>query len=142
MNTVATDLRNAALVIEHAGWTQGSDVDWETGGVCAVGSLNLATRFKLARICEVGHHDAPSLWTQQTTSAYGQAETLRRAKAAEKWLERFTDGGLITEWNDEEGRSAVEVTALMREAADWWDITERQLAATQADHELAGGPQQ
>jgi hypothetical protein len=45
----AADLRNAALVIKHAGHFQGALVDRHTGAVCAVGGVELATYKRLVQ---------------------------------------------------------------------------------------------
>lgn len=47
--TVAADLRNAALVMEHLGASSGGFVDSETATVCLDGALMLATNAKLLR---------------------------------------------------------------------------------------------
>lgn len=43
----AADLRNAALVVKHAGHFQGALVDRHSGAVCAVGGIELATYKRL-----------------------------------------------------------------------------------------------
>lgn len=144
MNTVASDLRNAALVIEYAGWTQGTEVDCVDGSVCAVGSIGLATRTKLVKIAVSNDSQARPVttWTQAPVTEV-DGEMLRRYSAAERWLDRFIeDGESVTGWNDDPERTDYEVIELMRLAADGWDMAENALVATQADHELAGGPQQ
>lgn len=50
LETGASDLRNAALVVEHAGHTKGGLVDYDLGTVCAVGAIDLATFRRLAHI--------------------------------------------------------------------------------------------
>lgn len=47
-DTPASDLRNAALVIEQ-GWTRGAMVNEHNGGVCALGAIRLATGTRLVR---------------------------------------------------------------------------------------------
>lgn len=45
--TAAADLRNAALVLKHAGHYQGALVSQCTGAVCQIGAIDLATYRKL-----------------------------------------------------------------------------------------------
>lgn len=57
LDDTAWDLRNAALVVEHAGHTQGCNVLTTTGEVCAAASIELATHSKLVTIM-------PGHWNQ------------------------------------------------------------------------------
>jgi len=50
LETGASDLRNAALVVEHAGHTKGTLFDHEHGTVCAAGAIDLATYRRLGYI--------------------------------------------------------------------------------------------
>lgn len=89
--TTADVLRHAALLIEERGWAQG---DYEVDGrLCLLGSLNVATD---------GHS-----WS-----------TAMLANEACFFMIR---GGIGAEWNDEPGRTAAEVTAALRTAADRWE---------------------
>lgn len=47
LEEAAADLRNAALVVSHAGHAKHSLVDFITGGVCAAGAVEVATFKKL-----------------------------------------------------------------------------------------------
>lgn len=55
----AADLRNAALVIQHASYTDNSFVNPHSGGVCLHGAIKLATTSKLgyAPLCNAPNCD-------------------------------------------------------------------------------------
>lgn len=56
LDEAAWDLRNAALVVEHAGHTQGRNVLASTGEVCAAASIDLATHSKLVTMMPGSWH--------------------------------------------------------------------------------------
>lgn len=47
LDSAAWDLRNAALVVEHCGHAKTTLLNSQTGGVCAAGAIDLATKAKL-----------------------------------------------------------------------------------------------
>lgn len=102
-----TDLRNAADVIERDGWHQGAYFQPEDGNgsggcrVCASGAINTAVH---------GFAWPPIFDTSER----------ERADAAWYAASTFADGpwGSIVLWNDEPGRTAEEVIAALRGAAD------------------------
>jgi hypothetical protein len=93
---VAADLRAAAEVLERDGWTQGVYHDLESGCRCAQGALDSI----------YGAHEAEG--------SYDQAVE----EAANDHLAAVIGTPRIISWNDEPGRTADEVIAALRAAAD------------------------
>lgn len=91
INRIAVDLRNAAAVLERDGWTQGVFEDAKTGCRCAVGAIRFASNGSSMRIT-------------------------KRSLAALSLLEARV--GRVPEWNDAERRTAQQVIAEIRAAAD------------------------
>lgn len=138
---VSADLRNAALVMEHAGWTRNFEVEPGYGAVCAVGSIYLATRARLIHKHGFGWKYVPYGATPEEMH-----ERNRRAAEAENWLQSIiaadTDYDDVPQWNDNEDLTREDVVATMREAADEWDrLQQAEAAPVQAELDLAGGPQ-
>lgn len=113
---VAADLRAAADVLERDGWVQGIYHDVIDGSVChcAEGAIALA----------IGQHvhsdDVPGddytfldmgWWARTSKTLWARRE------AAEGALQVLTDGDVV-HWNDAPGRTAAEVIAALRAAAD------------------------
>jgi hypothetical protein len=91
---VAADLRAAADLLEHEGWTQGQFQDEETGCRCAAGALEAAAEEEIS-----GRWlDGIAALTQQLGISPGPISLYR--------------------WNDTPGRTADEVIAALRAAAD------------------------
>jgi arginine/ornithine N-succinyltransferase beta subunit len=97
VSQVADDLRAAADVLERDGWTQRNYVD-RGGCRCMIGALAAATR--------------EDLRTWNTV----------RVDAGRKAMRDFLHQNLAS-WNDAEGRTAAEVTAALREAANTAEAT-------------------
>ena len=95
---VAADLRAAAEVLERGGWTQGRYYRPETGCRCAIGAI----------VAVLGGHD-----TEFTIPDEAQPRWRAVEGALEAHLNHFIDI-----WNDEPGRTADEVIAALRAAAD------------------------
>ena len=114
---VAADLRAAADVLERDGWTQG-EYHRLVGNVichCAEGAVALSS----------GGHDGLHLAPLNSTGvdyslSYPGEEGDERRQAAEQALEDFLEigRGSIPIWNDKPGRTAAEVIAALRAAAD------------------------
>ena len=98
---VAADLRAAADVLERDGWTQNTNLNEETGCRCAMGAL--------AYVASNGEtsHDGVLRDTPRDI----------RLRAATGPLVDLINNG-ITMWNDTPGRTAAEVVAALRAAAD------------------------
>lgn len=98
---VAADLRAAADVLERDGWIRGSLHKLAScgGGHCALGAIHVAT----------GVVDD---WGEEAQTAY------QRAADAERLLTRHLNIGPLPAWNDRPGRTADEVIAALRDAAD------------------------
>lgn len=99
---VAADLRAAADVLERDGWTQGR-LGTADGPKCAVGSI-----YFVATDCR-----------DMGDESYVKAET-DRAEEAGRALSRQigVPRDLVPEWNDAGNRTAAEVIAALRAAAD------------------------
>lgn len=117
-NTVATDLRNAALVVEQ-GWAQDTMVDRVTGYVCADGALRLAAGAKLMRggyslfrVAPIDGHEGFG-WGPEWAGSV-------RYVQASNWMEKSL-GLRLVHWNDCYAGSSQEVADKMREAADKWE---------------------
>lgn len=140
MNTPATVLRNAALVVEH-GWTRHTYTDRYTGNVCAMGAIHLASgASKLIDVRET------SPYNYGVESIQGVGSTLADAAAAalsdELSVSRRGWHTSVTGWNDCTVACAADVAAMMRAAADRWEKWNRpaQPAPVRSELELAGGP--
>ena len=98
---VAADLRAAADVLERDGWTQG-DYHASDGCHCVVGAIEVATGY----------------WTSSRPQ-HDLSVTARRETAVDVFeavLESPAD--TVFDWNDAPGRTAAEVIAALRAAAD------------------------
>jgi hypothetical protein len=89
--TTADVLRHAALLIEERGWCQGDAVDAH-GHLCAVGALSLAM--------------------------YGDPECMIPSEISNALRRSFDSRYSVPIWNDVEGRTAAEVIAALRAAAE------------------------
>ena len=98
---VAADLRAAADVLERDGWTQGSYTD-DNGCYCAAGAVLKAMRYDLS---EGGDY-------MRAVEAFEAVlrQVLRAGSSAPE--------GAVIAWNDAAGRTAAEVIAALRAAAD------------------------
>ena len=85
---VAADLRAAADVLERDGWTQGRFYDRSTHARCAVGAIHYVVNHK----------------------------GVRAVQAREAFADHVGEMG--SSWNDAVGRTAAEVIAALRAAAD------------------------
>lgn len=103
----AADLRAAADVLEQEGWTQYEYAN-DDGCLCASGALLF--------VASEGKFRRPS---QMSDLSYRMVqETYRRWDDA-KWLASETvAGGSLVQFNDTPGRTATEVIAALRAAAD------------------------
>lgn len=135
-NTPATDLRNAAFVVEMPGnWTRGTMFNNRTGAMCAGGAIHAVTNMKIVTVDYRGTRFDP-----QAVLARGVTE---RLAAATFILMRSLDEALsIPYWNDNVVNGPEEVAAQMRLAADRWEAENPDLAQSvrQADLDLASGP--
>lgn len=146
---VSADLRNAALVMEHLGWTRAYEVAPATGKVCAVGAIYLATRSRL------DYDQGEGTWTYVPCTFDPEESYQRgdRAVQAESWLESWVTGisdyDDVPQWNDnDEDLTPEDVVATLREAADEWDqrhygdpLPYPEMPA-RSELTLAGGPTQ
>lgn len=98
---VAADLRAAADVLERNGWTQHTNFDEQTGCRCAMGALAF-----IASDGETSHDGVMR----------GTPRGVRLDAAAGQVVDLVSIG--ITVWNDADGRTAAEVIAALRSAAD------------------------
>lgn len=122
-NTPATDLRNAALVIEQ-GWVQGAVIDERTGRVCALGAVRVSTGGRLAR-------QAPGLCCPVCTAHRPYTLVggdMGRYNAAVNELARLLPYGggeaAVARYNDTflpASGGAEYMARLMRRAADRWE---------------------
>lgn len=106
--TVPEVLRRAAEVIEYRGWYQGSFQDpvgdRENCAVCALGALHVA----------VGASPAGWIMSQEQRDLLDEAE-----RAVKKLIPAPPTGyEAVPIWNDTVAKSASEVTAVLRQAAD------------------------
>jgi hypothetical protein len=130
--TPADILRNAARYLHRYGWTQGDFFNTTlTGGpafppACATGAITMAV---------YGHPTDP----RGNDPEYDDRADL--CNRAMRCLDHFLSTGdyvtdpdpfgrvcpspieVVTDWNDEEGRTLDEVTAALTDAADQWDTT-------------------
>lgn len=95
----AKDLRNAALVVQHAGYYKGSLVDVNTGMVCVVGAIELATYKRLEHRKFPGPHGDAYYGTPQRQYIDGGAY---RAEAAIIALADFVPTGLCFDCTEHE----------------------------------------
>lgn len=132
-NTPATDLRNAALVIEQVpgGWTRNTAVHPQTGGVCAMGALVLACG---AGLTHNGHvFQLGSLGTSLgATQRYEEAHHALQAE-----LRIIHGRTAVPYWNDEVAADAHAVVYTMRRAAERW---EREHVTRAAERLVGDGP--
>ena len=105
----AADLRAAADLIERDGWTQGRyHLD---GCHCALGAIATAITGDPQADPDEGIFAADADGDMKMWTRWGRATRVLR------W-QIDGPGAAISEWNDEHGRTAEEVVAKMREAAD------------------------
>lgn len=133
-NTPATDLRNAALVVEQPGtWTRDTMFAESGGRVCALGAIEVAVAAKITTLDRARFHADPLpevFWganrKRVVAATHALAGTIRPS---------------VPQWNDTVVTGPEEVAAQMRLAADRWEA-ENQLAQSvrQADLDLASGP--
>ena len=112
--TPAVTLRATALYLDRHGWCQGSYYDQAatvfTPAACLVGALGM--------VCYGGPVDAPAL--NYHDPRFGEFD------AAYAYLDRYLLDRyelVAYEFNDARGRTADEVIAALRSAADEWDRT-------------------
>lgn len=135
LDAAAADLRNAALVVEHAGHTRGTLLSL-SAEVCALGAIELSTYRKMRRNQDTGY------WAYEMTHTWTDAESYRFHNAVRVFAE-YVPGGLctfcsvtsqcltagchcderephdvVTHWNDNHCESGDTVTGLLRLAAD------------------------
>lgn len=105
--TPADVLRHVARIIEERGWCQVSSED-STGRVCIIGGIETAV------FGRVGDTKDPndSLWLDHKWPL---------VNAVRDHLDSFLDVPSTWVYNDETGRTASEVTAALRSAADAWE---------------------
>lgn len=112
--SLANVLRHAALVIEERGWTTGEPVS-PTGKVCAWGGIRVA-------VYGDGPADDPA---DIDVEAAATAVLAGFVRTYQPTLHDESDGirdiGAVAAFNDAAGRTAEEVTAALRAAADAWD---------------------
>jgi hypothetical protein len=101
--TPADVLRHAALVIEERGWTQGDFSSGEAGPYCAMGAIAVAL-------------EGDPVPTVLRNPAYS---------ALTRYLGLGQNFGRAFTWNDDDGRTAEEVTSTLRSAADAWEREHR-----------------
>jgi hypothetical protein len=127
-STPADVLRATARYIYSNGWHQGSPygpITLPGAGLppaCIEGALHVT-------LC--GHADAdtrcdatPETWRQiHHTTRVLAGHLYDTVQPADPWVDGDTpnDAQIVTDWNDEYGRTAGEVIATLREAADEWD---------------------
>lgn len=124
--SAADDLRAAADLLERDGWTQGV-YHRAVGGRCAhcaLGAVAVVTGFHRVGVpptyleeVAVGEVD----WDYaRKPDLYGTFSTpeAKRNDAAVAWVRKVIDTHLIPDWNDAPERTADEVIAALREAAD------------------------
>jgi hypothetical protein len=108
---VAADLRAAADVLERDGWTQMTVLNPTTGCRCLTGALAWAA--------SNGETSKPGLLPDFTETYNGEtASAYDRWRAACDSLRQQIDDDGVVDWNDTLGRTADEVTAALRAAAD------------------------
>ena len=112
--TPSVILRSAATYLDRHGWIQGSYYDATatvfTPAACLVGALGM--------VCYGGPVDAPAL--NYDDPGFGEFD------AAYEYLDRYLLDRcelVAYEFNDARGRTADEVIAALRSAADEWDRT-------------------
>lgn len=144
-NTPATDLRNAAFVVEMPrNWTRGTTFEPSSGRMCAGGAIHAATNMKIVTIRSSNQAKVGSSGVRFDPQAVlTEASTLEaRLLSATNALQRSLPDWNIAGWNDSVVTGPEEVAAQMRLAADQWESEHPELAQSvrQADLELAGGP--
>lgn len=121
-------LRSAADAIEQNGWTQRTDMDPNTGGVCANGALRLAVGHTSYQFGGERHViGIPADWNGDQMFAAD-----RQVQGAHKVLSRYmhdvhdygdSEASLlqpsIIQYNDKVAQSGAEVAGIMRAAAEW-----------------------
>lgn len=137
-NTPATDLRNAALVVEHCGWTQGTVLRRNSGEVCAVGAIELATDYTLV----MDDVKLPGAVIRRFNMAgTGSSREAATINALDRHLRAQRLRSHVESWNDQPGRTPVQVARAMRRAADRWERENQPAPApTRSELDLAGGP--
>ncbi|MFI6609294.1 hypothetical protein [Streptomyces sp. NPDC050507] len=105
--TIADLFDKAARLLEEKGWTQGAFKVPETGAMCARGALYEAQG------CEWERSDLPGGDLEPRGFDWS------RAHAINDTLTDYVPNeyGFLPHWNDDEGRTAKEVTALLRDVA-------------------------
>lgn len=91
LETAAADLRNAALVVTHAGYARGRLLELETGHVCALGAIEFAT-------CKKMIHDRFGF----DAESFGVDSMLYRCDNAVAVFADFVPSALCYACNDEE----------------------------------------
>jgi hypothetical protein len=114
--TPADVLRRAADHIDRHGFNQGSYYDNPTGphpAACAAGGIAIASFGEPVPMPEIGEYPGPELYSR----ALG-------------WLQSYLDANLGTyrgepigvySWNDSPDTTGIDVTDMLRAAADAWD---------------------
>jgi hypothetical protein len=122
--TLAADAYAAKTQLIKNGWTQDCYQDRETGAVCLVGAIRLAVHGEV-------YIDGG------TEIALAQA---RRHWWLSKAIQQTAGTDYIPGWNDAPGRAVDEVIAVLDKIIESCLDHVAKQGATQADHELAGGP--
>jgi len=142
--TAAHDLRNAAMVIKHAGHFQGSLVDYASGSVCAVGAIELATyKTLVTRTFSMSpsagfmglslHHDDPGLFRCEAaitvladmipTGLCSSCDPEASCECGCKNTREMEPFDLVTHYNDQHCTGDKVAINMMRLAADKAEAT-------------------
>lgn len=149
LDTAAWDLRNAALVVDHAGHAVTTLVNQLTGGVCAAGAIDLATKAKLGyvgkpyKIFTYVHRQKDSEMYRAENAYNALAEALPTAlcdrcnysgpceccqgrKAGEDCIRGETAWDKVTHYNDNHCTGGPLLAGLLRLSADRAQIAARE----------------
>lgn len=136
LDAASADLRNAATVLDHAGWHAGSMVAYTTGGCCMLGAIELSTFRHLVTIPQPGgtHFRASGKaecgfygtgWTRANNATLA-ASLVMPADACDMcdpamWTPEDRAAWLVTHYNDEHcdgGDEAAKLLVLAAERAE------------------------
>jgi hypothetical protein len=107
----AADLRAAADVLERDGWTQEAYHD-DRGCHCALGAIAVVTGFHDLQRGPYSDGEWPELGCMVGGRPGAAAEQLA------EFLRGVSSAHVVVQFNDEDGRTAAEVIAALRAAAD------------------------